>query len=106
MEPSYPGDHLQLATVSDRKCHHLLIVCVCVVHRKSIKKLVLKNLNSSQYSSPINKETDDLASPAEYPQNGHRSHSHTLAFVSVRALIDVMHSLITLNHHNYSKCLT
>lgn len=42
-------------------------------HRKSIKKLVLKNLNSSQYSSPISKETDDLASPSEYPQNGHRS---------------------------------
>ncbi|XP_070699287.1 nuclear pore complex protein Nup98-Nup96 isoform X2 [Pempheris klunzingeri] len=41
------------------------------VPRKSIKKLVLKNLNSSQYSSPINKETDDLASPSEYPQNGH-----------------------------------
>lgn len=48
------------------------------VHRKSIKKLVLKNLNSSQYSSPLNKETDDLASPSEYPQNGHRSaHRHT-----------------------------
>uniref|UniRef100_A0A671UZE6 Nuclear pore complex protein Nup98-Nup96 n=1 Tax=Sparus aurata TaxID=8175 RepID=A0A671UZE6_SPAAU len=42
------------------------------VPRKSIKKLVLKNLNSSQYNSPINKETDDLASPSEYPQNGHR----------------------------------
>ncbi|XP_068600169.1 nuclear pore complex protein Nup98-Nup96 [Brachionichthys hirsutus] len=41
------------------------------IPRKSIKKLVLKNLNSSQYSSPISKETDDLASPAEYPQNGH-----------------------------------
>ncbi|XP_034406780.1 nuclear pore complex protein Nup98-Nup96 isoform X3 [Cyclopterus lumpus] len=41
------------------------------VPRKSIKKLVLKNLNSSQYNSPINKETDDLASPPEYPQNGH-----------------------------------
>ncbi|KAM7397467.1 hypothetical protein PAMA_005657 [Pampus argenteus] len=41
------------------------------IPRKSIKKLVLKNLNSSQYSSPINKETDDLASPSEYPQNGH-----------------------------------
>lgn len=53
-----------------------------MVHRKSIKKLVLKNLNSSQYNSPINKETDDLASPAEYPQNGHRSdtHTHTLLF--------------------------
>uniref|UniRef100_A0A8C9Y3K7 Nuclear pore complex protein Nup98-Nup96 n=1 Tax=Sander lucioperca TaxID=283035 RepID=A0A8C9Y3K7_SANLU len=43
------------------------------IPRKSIKKLVLKNLNSSQYSSPINKETDDLASPPEYPQNGHSS---------------------------------
>uniref|UniRef100_A0AAX7VUN0 Peptidase S59 domain-containing protein n=1 Tax=Astatotilapia calliptera TaxID=8154 RepID=A0AAX7VUN0_ASTCA len=41
---------------------------------KSIKKLVLKNLNNSQYSSPLNKESDDLASPSEYPQNGHRSH--------------------------------
>uniref|UniRef100_A0A3B4AT94 Nuclear pore complex protein Nup98-Nup96 n=1 Tax=Periophthalmus magnuspinnatus TaxID=409849 RepID=A0A3B4AT94_9GOBI len=35
------------------------------VPRKSIKKLVLKNLNSSQYSSPLSKETDDLASPPE-----------------------------------------
>uniref|UniRef100_A0A3Q1I7K2 Nuclear pore complex protein Nup98-Nup96 n=1 Tax=Anabas testudineus TaxID=64144 RepID=A0A3Q1I7K2_ANATE len=43
------------------------------IPRKSIKKLVLKNLNSSQYNSPINKETDDLASPLEYPPNGHRS---------------------------------
>ncbi|XP_069565687.1 nuclear pore complex protein Nup98-Nup96 isoform X1 [Brachyistius frenatus] len=42
------------------------------VPRKSIKKLMLKNLNSSQYSSPVSKETDDLASPPEYPQNGHR----------------------------------
>ncbi|XP_033491350.2 nuclear pore complex protein Nup98-Nup96 isoform X1 [Epinephelus lanceolatus] len=41
------------------------------IPRKSIKKLVLKNLNSSQYSSPVTKETDDLASPSEYPQNGH-----------------------------------
>ncbi|XP_070838851.1 nuclear pore complex protein Nup98-Nup96 isoform X2 [Chaetodon trifascialis] len=41
------------------------------IPRKSIKKLVLKNLNSSQYSSPTSKETDDLASPSEYPQNGH-----------------------------------
>ncbi|KAM7373876.1 hypothetical protein PAMP_006566 [Pampus punctatissimus] len=41
------------------------------IPRKSIKKLVLKNLNSSQYSSPINKDTDDLTSPSEYPQNGH-----------------------------------
>ncbi|XP_071361953.1 nuclear pore complex protein Nup98-Nup96 isoform X2 [Trachinotus anak] len=39
------------------------------IPRKSIKKLVLKNLNSSQYSSHT--ETDDLASPSEYPQNGH-----------------------------------
>ncbi|XP_071392478.1 nuclear pore complex protein Nup98-Nup96-like isoform X2 [Centroberyx affinis] len=41
------------------------------VPRKSIKKLVLKNLNNSQYSSPVSKETDDLASPPEYPHNGH-----------------------------------
>ncbi|KAK2827957.1 hypothetical protein Q5P01_018991 [Channa striata] len=41
------------------------------IPRKSIKKLVLKNLNNSQYNSPINKETDDLASPSEYPPNGH-----------------------------------
>uniref|UniRef100_A0A3Q3E3G4 Nuclear pore complex protein Nup98-Nup96 n=1 Tax=Labrus bergylta TaxID=56723 RepID=A0A3Q3E3G4_9LABR len=43
------------------------------IPRKSIKKLVLKNLNSSQYNSPISKETDDLASPSDYPQNGHSS---------------------------------
>ncbi|MEQ2197593.1 hypothetical protein XENOCAPTIV_000734, partial [Xenoophorus captivus] len=43
---------------------------------KSIKKLVLKNLNSSQYSSSsLNKENDDLASPSDYPQNGHRYRS-------------------------------
>uniref|UniRef100_A0A3P8XMR8 Nuclear pore complex protein Nup98-Nup96 n=1 Tax=Esox lucius TaxID=8010 RepID=A0A3P8XMR8_ESOLU len=45
--------------------------------RKSIKKLVLKNLNgSSLYSSPINRDTDDLGSPPEYPLNGLRSLSH------------------------------
>uniref|UniRef100_A0A8C7VYD9 Nuclear pore complex protein Nup98-Nup96 n=1 Tax=Oncorhynchus mykiss TaxID=8022 RepID=A0A8C7VYD9_ONCMY len=39
--------------------------------RKSIKKLVLKNLNgSSLYSSPINRDSDDLSSPPEYPLNG------------------------------------
>uniref|UniRef100_A0A3Q2Y2C6 Peptidase S59 domain-containing protein n=1 Tax=Hippocampus comes TaxID=109280 RepID=A0A3Q2Y2C6_HIPCM len=37
----------------------------------SIKKLVLKNLNSSQYSSPANKDSDDLALLSAYPQNGH-----------------------------------
>ncbi|XP_035480315.2 nuclear pore complex protein Nup98-Nup96 isoform X3 [Scophthalmus maximus] len=41
------------------------------VPRKSIKKLVLKNLNSSQYNSQTEIETDDLASPSEYPHNGH-----------------------------------
>ncbi|XP_011615072.2 nuclear pore complex protein Nup98-Nup96 isoform X2 [Takifugu rubripes] len=39
--------------------------------RKSIKKLDLKNLKSSQYSSPPDKERDDLASPVPYPHNGH-----------------------------------
>ncbi|XP_005161496.1 nuclear pore complex protein Nup98-Nup96 isoform X1 [Danio rerio] len=39
--------------------------------RKSIKKLVLKNLNnSSLYNNSLNREADDLASPSEYPQNG------------------------------------
>ncbi|XP_051732984.1 nuclear pore complex protein Nup98-Nup96 isoform X1 [Ctenopharyngodon idella] len=39
--------------------------------RKSIKKLVLKNLNnSSLYNNSGNREVDDLASPSEYPQNG------------------------------------
>ncbi|RVE66004.1 hypothetical protein OJAV_G00122110 [Oryzias javanicus] len=42
------------------------------VPRKSIKTLVLKNLNSSQYSSLLNKDGDDLAFPSEYPQNGLR----------------------------------
>lgn len=47
------------------------------LHRKSIKKLLLKNLNSSQYSSSssLNKESDDLASPSDYPQNGTRYRS-------------------------------
>lgn len=40
--------------------------------RKSIKKLVLKNLNSSNLFSPVNRETEDLASPSEYPENGDR----------------------------------
>nr|XP_020647578.1 nuclear pore complex protein Nup98-Nup96 isoform X6 [Pogona vitticeps] len=38
--------------------------------KKSIKKLVLKNLNSSSLFSPI--MNDDLASPSEYPENGER----------------------------------
>ncbi|KAK3555738.1 hypothetical protein QTP86_028978 [Hemibagrus guttatus] len=39
--------------------------------RRSIKKLVLKNLNgNSLYSSPLSREADDLNSPSEYPQNG------------------------------------
>lgn len=40
--------------------------------RKSIKKLVLKNLNSSNLFSPVNRENEDLASPSEYPENGDR----------------------------------
>uniref|UniRef100_A0A673ZF34 Nuclear pore complex protein Nup98-Nup96 n=1 Tax=Salmo trutta TaxID=8032 RepID=A0A673ZF34_SALTR len=45
--------------------------------RKSIKKLVLKNLNgSSLYSSPINRDSDDLSSPPEYPLNGLGSDTH------------------------------
>ncbi|XP_056140469.1 nuclear pore complex protein Nup98-Nup96 [Lampris incognitus] len=41
------------------------------VPRKNIKKLVLKNLNNSLYSSPINREADDCCSASEYPHNGH-----------------------------------
>ncbi|XP_029029419.1 nuclear pore complex protein Nup98-Nup96 isoform X2 [Betta splendens] len=46
------------------------------VPRKSIKKLVLKNLNSSQYNSPGNKETDEFTSASEYPPNGHSLVQH------------------------------
>lgn len=64
-------------------------ICLCVsVHRKSIKKLVLKNLNSSQYSSPANKESDDLASPSEYPQNGHRS-PHSVVLLQSTLILHV-----------------
>ncbi|MFT7818437.1 nuclear pore complex protein Nup98-Nup96-like [Arapaima gigas] len=38
--------------------------------RKSIKKLVLKNLNGSSLYSPGSREAEDLASPSEYPENG------------------------------------
>lgn len=83
MEPLYQGDLITKATVLSKIETVLRGNSVCSVHRKSIKKLVLKNLNSSQYSSPVNKEVDELASPAEYPQNGHRcdartqTHKHT-----------------------------
>ncbi|XP_069496441.1 nuclear pore complex protein Nup98-Nup96 isoform X2 [Ambystoma mexicanum] len=44
--------------------------------KKSIKKLVLKNLNSNSLYSPVNREADELASPSEYPENGERSENH------------------------------
>ncbi|XP_035884775.1 nuclear pore complex protein Nup98-Nup96 isoform X6 [Phyllostomus discolor] len=40
--------------------------------KKSIKKLVLKNLNNSNLFSPVNRESEDLASPTDYPENGER----------------------------------
>ncbi|XP_006032139.1 nuclear pore complex protein Nup98-Nup96 isoform X2 [Alligator sinensis] len=40
--------------------------------KKSIKKLVLKNLSSSNLFSPVSREAEDLASPSEYPENGER----------------------------------
>ncbi|XP_009989585.1 PREDICTED: nuclear pore complex protein Nup98-Nup96 [Tauraco erythrolophus] len=40
--------------------------------KKSIKKLVLKNLNCRNLFSPVNRENEDLASPSEYPENGDR----------------------------------
>lgn len=77
MELLYQGDLITKATVLNKTEIVLRGNSVCLVHRKSIKKLVLKNLNSSQYSSPVNKEVDELASPAEYPQNGHRCDART-----------------------------
>uniref|UniRef100_A0A8C7S4Q7 Nuclear pore complex protein Nup98-Nup96 n=1 Tax=Oncorhynchus mykiss TaxID=8022 RepID=A0A8C7S4Q7_ONCMY len=53
--------------------------------RKSIKKLVLKNLNgSSLYSSPINRDSDDLSSPPEYPLNGLGSEDISLGDDSIQ----------------------
>ncbi|XP_049745939.1 nuclear pore complex protein Nup98-Nup96 isoform X5 [Elephas maximus indicus] len=40
--------------------------------KKSIKKLVLKNLNNSSLFSPVNRDAEDLASPSDYPENGER----------------------------------
>nr|XP_045000918.1 nuclear pore complex protein Nup98-Nup96 isoform X2 [Jaculus jaculus] len=40
--------------------------------KKSIKKLVLKNLNNSNLFTPVNNDSEDLASPSEYPENGER----------------------------------
>ncbi|XP_065279525.1 nuclear pore complex protein Nup98-Nup96 [Emys orbicularis] len=40
--------------------------------KKSIKKLVLKNLNSSNLFSPVSREAEDLEPPSEYPENGER----------------------------------
>ncbi|OXB66599.1 UNVERIFIED_CONTAM: hypothetical protein H355_011858, partial [Colinus virginianus] len=42
------------------------------VPKKSIKRLVLKNLSSSSLFSPVSREHNDLASPSEYPENGDR----------------------------------
>ncbi|XP_032975644.1 nuclear pore complex protein Nup98-Nup96 isoform X6 [Rhinolophus ferrumequinum] len=40
--------------------------------KKSIKKLVLKNLSNSNLFSPVNRDSEDLASPSDYPENGER----------------------------------
>ncbi|KAM8975297.1 nuclear pore complex protein Nup98-Nup96 isoform 2-T2 [Pelodytes ibericus] len=45
--------------------------------KKSIKKLVLKNLNSSSLYSPVSRENDELASPSGYTENGD-SENHRL----------------------------
>lgn len=60
-----------------------------VIHRKSIKKLDLKNLKSNQYSSPASKDRDDLASPATYPLNGH-GYYITLLLYHVKLLWNAM----------------
>ncbi|XP_063162102.1 nuclear pore complex protein Nup98-Nup96 [Candoia aspera] len=41
--------------------------------KKSIKKLVLKNLNSGSLFSPASAEVDNVASTSAYPENGDRS---------------------------------
>ncbi|KAM4796439.1 LOW QUALITY PROTEIN: nuclear pore complex protein Nup98-Nup96-like [Rhinophrynus dorsalis] len=41
--------------------------------RKSIKKLVLKNLNNSSLLSPVSREADDVASPSSYTENNDRT---------------------------------
>ncbi|KAM4697293.1 nuclear pore complex protein Nup98-Nup96 isoform 2-T2 [Discoglossus pictus] len=41
--------------------------------KKSIKKLVLKNMNSSSLYSPVSREAEEMASPSSYPENGDRS---------------------------------
>ncbi|XP_040282604.1 nuclear pore complex protein Nup98-Nup96 isoform X1 [Bufo bufo] len=44
--------------------------------RKSIKKLVLKNLNISNLASPSRSEQDEASSPARYPENDDGVHEH------------------------------
>lgn len=60
----------------NRKIHTYAVnisTFLCVfLSRKSIKKLVLKNLNSSNLFSPVSRDNEDLASPSEYPENGDR----------------------------------
>ncbi|CAH2226048.1 nuclear pore complex Nup98-Nup96 isoform X1 [Pelobates cultripes] len=46
--------------------------------KKSIKKLVLKNLNSSSLYSPVSRESEELASPSSYAENGERNENHRL----------------------------
>ncbi|XP_070605466.1 nuclear pore complex protein Nup98-Nup96-like isoform X1 [Erythrolamprus reginae] len=41
--------------------------------KKSIKKLVLKNLNTGSLFSPGDADVDDIALPSVYPENGDRS---------------------------------
>lgn len=57
---------------------------------------MLKNLNgSSLYSSPLDREADDLNSPSEYPQNGLRSdftlHVKFTAFKTLLLLMLLVH---------------
>ena len=76
MEPLCPGeeDFIIIINYFDYSC----VSCLCLIYkmslliqvvhncRKNIKKLVLKNLSSSNLST-VDRDVDDLASPPEYP---------------------------------------
>ncbi|KAB1272949.1 Nuclear pore complex protein Nup98-Nup96, partial [Camelus dromedarius] len=55
---------------------------------KSIKKLVLKNLNNSNLFSPVNRDSEDLASPSDFPENGESNNvDDTIVALNMRAAL-------------------
>uniref|UniRef100_A0A670Z476 Nuclear pore complex protein Nup98-Nup96 n=1 Tax=Pseudonaja textilis TaxID=8673 RepID=A0A670Z476_PSETE len=59
--------------------------------KKSIKKLVLKNLNGNSLFSPTSADVDDLASPSVYPENGDRYHL-SLSAIAIVIAVRLAHS--------------